>query len=130
MEDLTVLLIDDEEMERKLLANVLHRIGCRNTHDGANAEDAIQKFQELRPDILFLDINMPTEDGLGQNGLDILKEIKVLDQNAFVVIVSSDSSVENLKAAIGNGAKGFVVKPYKVEKVRQIAQKCVAHKNK
>ena len=130
MDKLTVLIVDDEEMERALLGSVLRKIGCRNMHEGANAKDAMQKFLELQPDILFLDINMPTEDGLGKSGLDVLTAIKALDKNAFVVMVSGDSCVNNVKAAIGKGAKGFVVKPYKIEKVKQIVLKCAEKKNK
>ena len=130
MENLITLIVDDEEIARSLLANELRKLGCRHVHDCANAKDAIQKFKDIQPDILFLDINMPTNDGVAQSGLDVLQTIKELNDKAFVVMVSGDGGIDTIKTAINRGAKGFVVKPYKIEKLKQIVLKCVENKNR
>jgi two-component system chemotaxis response regulator CheY len=78
--------------------------------EAENGLMAIEKYKELQPDIVTLDITMPEMDGL-----QALRVIKKLDPSASVVMVSALGQEARMKEAIIYGAKGFIVKPFKEE---------------
>lgn len=78
--------------------------------EAENGVMAIEKYQELQPDIVTLDITMPEMDGL-----QALREIKKIDPATSVVMVSALGQEARMKEAIIYGAKGFIVKPFKEE---------------
>jgi len=121
----TALIADDIVEMRQLLKRTLESLGFNVVALVGNGEDAINAIQSLKPDVCFLDIEMPKKDGL-----EILAEIKRLRISTFTVIISGYSSADNVKNAIVAGAKGFVVKPYSFEKIREISNKFYALRNK
>ena len=114
----TILIADDNALMRELLASVLRESGIYDVLRAANGIEVIEIYREKRPDIVFLDIQMPDPDGLAT-----LSKIRELNAKAFVVMVSGYSSAENVKTAIDTGAKGFIVKPFSVNRVMGIINK-------
>ena len=80
-----------------------------------DGEEAVQKYQELLPDCVTLDIIMPKMDGI-----EALKQIKAIDPAAVVVMVSSAGTKVKVTEALLNGAKNFIVKPFEEEKVLEV----------
>lgn len=114
----TVLLADDESIVRRLMRTMLIDLNCDVIDEASNGMDAIEKYKVLRPDLAFIDINMPDLDGLA-----VLEAILAHDKHAFAVIVSADSTMENVRKAIQTGAQGFIVKPFTPKKFQDILDK-------
>lgn len=114
----TVLIADDESIVRRLIRLLLIDLQCDVIDEASNGNDAIAKYDKLRPDLVFIDINMP-----GIDGLSVLKAILKIDQNAFAVIVSANSTADNVRQAIQAGAQGFIVKPFTPKKFQVIVNK-------
>ena len=118
--DLSVLIVDDVANMRGFLTSSLRSIDVLNVRDAANAKEGIKRYEEKRPDVMFLDLDMPD---IG--GMTVLRSIKQKDPSAFIVIVSGESNVENVKESLKLGAKGFVVKPYSMQKIISMLDKAL-----
>jgi two-component system chemotaxis response regulator CheY len=116
-----VLIVDDIAVARDLLRAMLRNLQVTEILDASNGHDAVALYTRARPDIVFLDIRMP-----GKDGLQALHEILVIDPDAFVVIDSADSTADNVRTAVQGGARGFMVKPYNMQKVRDILEQYAA----
>lgn len=123
--DVSVLIVDDVANMRGFLTSSLRSIEVLNIRDAANAKEGIKKYEEKRPDVLFLDLDMPDI-----SGMTVLRSLKQKDPSAFIVIVSGESKVENVKEALKLGARGFVVKPYSMQKIMAMLEKALEAKLK
>lgn len=103
----TVLIADDSKFMRQLLKRTLAKGDYRVIAEAENGCEAVSLFKETSPDIVLLDLTMPCK-----NGIDALKEIKLNDPNAQVVICSSMGQSRLIIEALNYGAKDFIVKPY------------------
>jgi two-component system, chemotaxis family, chemotaxis protein CheY len=116
-----VLIVDDAAFMRKMLTDVLARGGHEVIGEGRNGTEAVTKFEELRPDIMTLDITMPEKDGLVA-----LHEILALEPAAKIVMCSALGQESKVLAAIRSGAKDFVVKPFQPDRVLDAIAKALA----
>lgn len=110
---ITILVGDDSILARKQLKDIL--VGIQDNLefvDASNGQEAVDKFKEVHPDIIFLDIVMPVKDGIAATA-----EIIADDPKAKIIIVSSVGTQTQLKAAIESGAKDFIQKPIRAEQV-------------
>ena len=102
----TTLLVEDNVSFRQTLADILHThfptIGVDEADD---AEAALSKVECLRPDIIFMDINLP-----GENGLEVTRKIKQVNDNIVIVILTSYNLPEYRQQAFRNGADCFLSK--------------------
>lgn len=105
-----VLIVDDAAFIRLQLKSFLEKDGFEVVGEAENGKIALKKIRELRPDIVTLDITMPEMDGI-----ECMSEIKKLDYMPIVIMVSAMGQESFVQKAIMNGAKGFIVKPYKEE---------------
>ncbi len=121
-----ILIVDDEELERLLLQNILKKMGCKSFFQASSGQEALSMFDNVEPDILFLDINMPIEDGKeNKSGLKVLSTLKSMYPDLFVIMISGDSTLENVKNSLSQGADGFIVKPYQKDKIKSILLKYI-----
>ena len=111
----TVLIVDDELVVRSWIRNTLTHINCRVLEEVDDGSQAVLRHARLRPDITFLDIDMP-----GQNGIDTLREILRANPGACVVMVSAHSTFDNVQRVIKLGASGFIVKPFTINKFKTL----------
>lgn len=105
-----VLIVDDAAFMRMSIKSMLANYDFEIVGEAENGLMAIDKYKELQPDIVTLDITMPVMDGL-----QALREIKKFDPAASIVMVSALGQEARMKEAIIYGAKGFIVKPFKEE---------------
>lgn len=110
-----VLIVDDSKTSRKILTDVLTRMGLEVIGEAVNGEDGFLKFKELRPDIVTMDITMPV-----MNGLESLLLIKHEDENAKVVMITAAGQKNNLMQAVKAGAEEFLTKPLEEEEIRRV----------
>ena len=100
-----VLVIDDDEMVLALVQHILNLEGFE-TLTTADGPQGLALFKERRPDIVLLDLALP-----GMNGLEVLRRIRQIDQNAKVIVVTGSGSDESAQVATQYGAIDFVRKP-------------------
>lgn len=105
-----VLIVDDAAFMRISIKNYLTKNGFEVVGEAENGKVAIQKYEELNPDIVTMDITMPE-----MNGLEALKVIMKMNPNANVIMASAMGQEAMVRDAVLSGAKGFIVKPFKEE---------------
>ncbi len=115
-----VLVVDDAAFMRKMVSDALASGGHEVVGEAGNGEEAIDRFQELKPEITTLDITMP-----GKDGLEALKEIVAMDPSARVVMCSALGQESKVLEAIKAGAKDFVVKPFEPARVLDAVTKAL-----
>lgn len=103
----TLLVVDDAIVIRELIKDIASAAGWQIVGEGANGQQAVERYEQLRPDAVTLDLVMPEYDGL--HGL---RAIRSLDPEAKVVIVSALEQKTVLKEAFKAGASDFLVKPF------------------
>ena len=119
MKLLSVLIVDDCASARELLKSVIRGLGYKTViQEASNGLEAIQCMQFNLFNIIFLDIEMP-----GMDGFEVLEKILAEIPNQFVVIVSANATLANVKKTIASGGKGFIVKPYTIEKLKGVVDK-------
>ncbi len=107
-----ILIVDDTLFMRTLLKNILFSGGHAIVGEAGDGDEAIEKYKELKPDLVTMDVVMPK-----MNGIEALKAIKVLDPNAKVIMCTAVGQEQMVKLAIKSGARGYVVKPFQAPKV-------------
>ncbi len=112
---ITVLVVDDSKTSRKMLSDVLTRMGLEVIGEAVNGEEGFLKYKELRPDIVTMDITMPV-----MNGLESLLLIKHEDENAKVVMITAAGQKNNLMQAVKAGAEEFLTKPLEEDEIRRV----------
>ena len=107
-----ILLVDDAAFMRKVIKDTLSKAGYTDLHEAVDGADAVEKYNSLKPDLVLMDITMPNMDGL-----EALKAIRAKDGSANVVMCSAMGQETMVIDAIRSGAKDFIVKPFKPERV-------------
>jgi two-component system chemotaxis response regulator CheY len=103
-----VLIVDDAAFMRLTLKMMLERNGFNVVGEAENGDVGVKKYRELAPDIVTMDMTMPVIDGI-----QALREIKKVNPNAKVVMISAMGQEKMVKDAVVSGARGFLVKPFK-----------------
>jgi two-component system chemotaxis response regulator CheY len=116
-----VLVVDDAVFMRKMVSDALSKNGHQVVGEAANGDEAVARYQELRPDVTTLDITMPEKDGVAA-----LREIVSLDPAARVIMCSALGQESKVLEAIKAGAKDFVVKPFQPERLGAAVDKALA----
>jgi two-component system chemotaxis response regulator CheY len=109
----TAMIVDDAAFMRMALKKILVHLGVDVIAEAENGLSAIQKFKETRPDIITMDITMPE-----MSGIEALKEIRKISSDVRVIMVSAMGQETYVREAVINGAKDFIVKPFKEETVK------------
>lgn len=107
-----ILLVDDAAFMRKMIKDTLSKSGYTDLHEAVDGADAVEKYSELHPDLVIMDITMPNMDGL-----EALKAIRAKDGGANIVMCSAMGQESMVMDAVRSGAKDFIVKPFKGERV-------------
>jgi len=106
-----VLIVDDAAFMRLNLKNILKE-NYEIAGEAENGQQAVEMYQELKPDFVTMDITMPVMDGL-----EAIKEIKKIDPEANIIVCSAMGQQKMIIKAIEAGAKDFIVKPFKEQRV-------------
>ncbi|WP_407652977.1 response regulator [Baekduia soli] len=115
-----VLVVDDAAFMRKMVTDVVSGGGHDVVGEAGDGVEAVERFRELRPDVITLDITMPQKDGLAA-----LKDIIAVDPGAKVVMCSALGQESKVLESIKLGAKDFVVKPFEADRVLSAIQKAL-----
>ncbi len=113
-----VILVADDDMYMRTLVKK-GAASIATVQEVANGNEIITAYKKHTPDILFLDIHMP-----GRDGTEVLHDILAIDADAYVIMLSADSSQENVAETTKKGAKGFMTKPFTKEKLLEYVKLC------
>ena len=115
-----VLVCDDAAFMRMMIKDILTKNGYNIAGEAENGVKAIEKYNELKPDLVLMDITMPEMDGI-----QALKKIKEADAKATVIMCSAMGQQAMVIESIQSGAKDFIVKPFQADRVIEAVQKVV-----
>lgn len=116
-----VLIVDDAKFMRTLVRDALTSAGHEIAGEAENGIEAVEKYRELKPDLVTMDITMREKDGIEATE-EIIKE----DSSARVIMVTALGQEALLARAIKLGVKDFVVKPFPPERLQQAAEKALS----
>ncbi|MEZ5428027.1 MAG: sigma-54 dependent transcriptional regulator [Pyrinomonadaceae bacterium] len=118
-----VLVVEDEELMRSILRQLLEDEGCCNVLTADSAENALDIFPSAEIAVTLTDIKMS-----GMDGLELLDQIKAVDDEAIVIIMTAYSSVDSAIAALRKGAYDYVTKPFVNEDLLQTVKNAIRTK--
>lgn len=107
-----ILITDDAAFMRMTLRDILTKAGYGIAGEAENGEEAAEKYKQLKPDLVTMDVVM-----LGEGGIKAVKNIVNFDKAAKVLMVSAMGQQALIIESIQSGAKGFVIKPFKPDQV-------------
>ena len=115
-----VLIVDDAAFMRMMIKDILSKNGYEVAGEAENGLKAIDKYKELTPDLVLMDITMPE-----MNGIDAVKAIKGFDPGAKIVMCSAMGQQAMVIESIQAGARDFIVKPFQADRVLEAVRKVV-----
>ena len=118
-----VLVVDDALFMRKMLSDILKKEGIEICGEAENGKDAIAKYQQLKPDLVTMDIVMPKIEEI--DGIGAVKEIIKEDAQAKIIMVSAMGQHSLVVEAIQAGAKDFVTKPFQPSSVIEAVKRAL-----
>jgi len=116
----TILIADDLSFMRMFQKEILQERGYTVVGEAADGHEAVEKYRVLRPDIVLLDITMPN-----MNGLEAMRSIFAADPAARVIMCSALGQQNLVMEALKAGAKDFIVKPFKAERMLSAIEKAL-----
>ncbi|MGN0370978.1 MAG: response regulator [Butyrivibrio sp.] len=115
-----ILICDDAAFMRMMIKDILTKNGYTVAGEAENGAKAVEKYAELKPDLVLMDITMPEMDGI-----QALKKIKEADAGAAVIMCSAMGQQAMVIESIQSGAKDFIVKPFQADRVLEAVRKVV-----
>lgn len=117
-----ILIVDDAAFMRMMIKDILVKNGYEVVGEAQDGVEAVEKFRELRPDLVTMDITMPEMDGI-----TALKKIREIDSSAKVIMCSAMGQQAMVIDAIKAGAKDFIVKPFQADRVLEAVRKTIGN---
>lgn len=119
-----VLVIDDQPGIRRLLMEVLSEEGYVVITAG-NGYEGLQAVKEYKPDLILMDMKMP-----GMDGIETLRELKKIDQEDRVIMMTAYGELEMVNQAQEIGASGYITKPFDINTLCQLISQCLDNQKK
>ena len=116
-----ILIVDDASFMRMMIKDILTKNGFKVAGEAENGIKAVEKFKELDPELVIMDITMPEMDGI-----QAVKEIKSVDPNSKIIMCSAMGQQAMVIEAIQAGAKDFIVKPFQADRVIEAVKKVLS----
>ena len=116
----SILICDDAAFMRMMIKDILVKDGYNVVGEAANGAEGVEKYSQLKPDLVMMDITMPE-----MNGIEALKKIKEGDSTANVIMCSAMGQQAMVIESIQSGAKDFIVKPFQAERVLEAVKKAI-----
>ena len=113
-----ILIVDDSKTSRRFLRNMLEEAGHQIVGEAVNGQEGIDKYKQLKPDLVTMDITMPVLDGIEAVG-----EIMEYDADAKVIMVTAAGQKTNMVEALKRGAADFIQKPFESEVILKVVEK-------
>jgi len=116
----TILIVDDAAFMRMMIKDILTKNGYTVIGEAENGIKAVERYKELNPDLVIMDITMPEMDGI-----QAVRQIKALNSAAKIIMCSAMGQQAMVIESIQAGARDFIVKPFQAERVIEAVRKVV-----
>ncbi|NMB08996.1 MAG: response regulator [Tissierellia bacterium] len=116
-----ILIVDDASFMRMMIKDILVKNGFEVIGEAENGVKAVEKYKELQPELVIMDITMPEMDGI-----QAVREIKNINQDAKIIMCSAMGQQSMVIEAIQAGAKDFIVKPFQADRVIESVKKVLS----
>lgn len=113
-----VMIVDDAIFMRTMIKDILEKNGYKVSGEAENGIEAVEKYKELKPDLVIMDITMPEFDGI-----QAVKEIKKINADSKIIMCSAMGQQSMVIESIQAGAKDFIVKPFQPDRVVEAVRK-------
>ena len=114
----TILIVDDDKSIRYSLKRMLEENFSVLT--AQNGDEALARVKESTPDLVIMDIKMP-----GRSGIEVLKEIKLVDPKSLVILMTAYGTTETAIEAMKYGAFDYILKPFPIPQMKELVQKAI-----
>ena len=115
-----IMLVDDAKVMRLMLSRIFEQAGYEVVGEAASGTEAIEKYKELKPDLVMMDITMPE-----MSGIDAVMEIKKIDPDARIIMCTAMGQRTLVLEAIAAGARNYIVKPFTPSKVLEAVREAL-----
>lgn len=115
---LKIFVVDDSLIMRRNIIKMIESLGHKVAGEAKNGHEAVELYRKFKPDLVTMDITMP-----GMDGLSAVKELKRIDKNAKIIMITSHGQEEMVIDAIRSGASGYLLKPININKLRDSIRK-------
>lgn len=115
-----ILVVDTSKLVRKIIIDSLEDFGCTVVGEAGSGEEALTQYKLLKPDLVIMNLVLPNI-----SGVEIIEKILNIDPASRIIICSSCQERQTIYHAIKTGAKDFMLKPFNIEKFKEIAAKLV-----
>jgi len=113
-----ILIVDDSPVARKMLKNSIPKDKGYEIFEATNGQEGVTKYQELKPDLVFMDLTMPVLDGYKATA-----KIMELDKNAIIIVTTADIQPKSISNVMELGAFTLLKKPAKAESIIDAIEK-------
>lgn len=120
MNQLRIMVVDDSGITGKKLSKLLEGLGHKVVHFARTGREAVNAYQEVMPDLVTMDITMPDMDGI-----EATKLLMAQNRNPVIIMITSHGQEQMVIDAVEAGARGYVLKPVKKEKLNTSIQKAM-----
>lgn len=115
--DISVLIVDDNDMTRETLRVILRHDGYNVVGEALDGDGALDMAIRLKPDVILMDVVMPKV-----SGIEALKSIRMVMHDVFVLMVTANKDQETVAEAVKSGISGYIIKPFNAKKVLDTIQ--------
>lgn len=122
MRSCKILVVDDSLITVRKISQILEDLGYEVTGYALNGNDAIEKYRELHPDLVTMDITLPDI-----NGIQVVQNILASDKSALIIMITSHGQEQMVIDSIDAGAKGYVMKPVKPDILRDTIEQVLSN---
>lgn len=119
--DMKILVVDDSLAARMMVVSLIKKCGYNQIMEASNGKEAVEQFEENKPDFTFLDLTMPVMDGL-----EALAIIKTSTPEALVAVLSADIQTKTMEKVGQLGAMEFIKKPISEQRLRSVLEQAEA----
>ncbi|HNQ24756.1 MAG TPA: response regulator [Phycisphaerae bacterium] len=119
-----IMLVDDSRTIRNIQKNVLKQLNHTDVVEAADGVEALARFQEQVPDLMFVDWNMPNMDGL-----TLVRKIREVNRTVPIIMCTTEAEKSRVLEAIKAGVNNYIVKPFTVDSLGEKIQQTMAKVN-
>ena len=124
-----VLVVDDIKIMRYNISKMLNELGHNVVAEADCAYTAVEVYKKFKPDFVTMDITMPMRNRM-RDGIEAVKEIMKFDPEAKIIMVTSHGEEEMVIRAVRAGAQNYILKPFNIDKLKEVIEKLDLKENK
>ncbi len=117
---LTAMVVEDEGVANELLSSTFKNF-FSDVSSAFNGKEAIEMFEKLQPDIVFVDIVMPEMDGI-----ELSRKLREINPNQIIIVISASNDIQKISESIEIGVNSFIQKPIDTKKIIELLSNVTA----